>query len=438
MPSSDDVLIDLRIEESLSREVLMSIDSSNRKEDCWTFGFFLAILICCFLLGLFGPPLVQHQTNTKRFEDSTTKFVFALDEISPQNHFIDCDVSFIRSNAGLASDEVLDNLEFRTLKYKDGTGVELRTISLGAVSVVFPAQSAYSRRIHVFADRMLFYDKIAVKVPNVGYGVVVKWTYGDPRQAFVQTGFRSLFSLACIFALLFLVCRLRKIPFKIWHLEQRLTVFLLVFAILADDPLYFIQWLEATRVGIIYDVVSDSLFKVYLLFFMLALFDSLRYKNRKIDSCFFAPKYMFFVVMLVADLLHRLYEHSQTYAFTQLASPWTKSLVDTIQWSLQILSILWLIFAIWQASVMIDITEKYKFTVYAITCLSSFLIVTFFELISQLKLLRHTSLSFVMVFSVQNCFVLIMTTFHWPFELLSDRQYQGTDSGIPEFLLTDD
>lgn len=87
---------------------------------------------------------------------------------------------------------------------------------------------------------------------------------------------------------------------------------------------------------------------------------------------------------------------------------------------------------------MIDVTENYKFTAYATTSISSFLVVTIFELLSQLKLLRHTSLSFVMVFSVQNCFVLIMTIFHWPFELLTDREYQDTGFDTPEFLLVSD
>ena len=435
--SSDDVPIDLQIEESLSREVLMAIDSTNRRDDCWTSWLFVSVLLVCFCIGLLGPPVAQQKENLKKWEDSTTKFIFALDDITPQNHFVDCDVFFVRQTAEIANTTVI-NLVFQVLKYKNENPIEMRRIPHDDVSLEFLVNSLSSKKVHVFADRLLYYDKVAVKVPNIGCGVLLTWTYGNPNQVSLQVGFRSLFALACVIALTLLLTRMKPTPFKIWHLEQKLTVFLLFFAILADDPLYFLQFLEVTRIGIIYDVVTASLFKVYLLFFMLTLFDSLRFKNRKIEKCFFTPKYFLFAIMIWADILHRLYDHSQTYAFAQLASPWTRWLISSVQWALQLVAVAWLLIAVWKASFMIDVTENYKFTAYATTSISSFLVVTIFELLSQLKLLRHTSLSFVMVFSVQNCFVLIMTIFHWPFELLTDREYQDTGFDTPEFLLVSD
>lgn len=432
LTSSDDIMIDLQIEESLSRETLMAIDSSNRKEDYWTFGFFVTVIICAFLVGLYGPPLMRTLTSDYSFLKGDTTAKFSLDSVSAWNHFIDCDITYLRSD-GITSVDYETDITVKIMKYKRGILIENQELDHNAVAISFEEGESESNSIHVLADRLISYDKLVMTVSCKqkikAKGLRVTWTYGDPDEPLLQIGFRVIFSLSCLLALIFLVMRLWGTSFKIWHLEQKLTVFLLVVAFLANDPLYFIQALEVTKSGVLYDVISSSLFRVYLLFFMLTLFDSLRYKNRKIGSCFLAPKYLFMAASLVIECAHSFVEHSQVYIFAEMVSNGSRTLLRVLQWFVTLLYMIWMLSSIMKAGYSIDVTERYKFTVYSIVSLFSVVVLVIFQVLDQTNAVINTSLGFTMKFAIQNCFVLLMAVFHWPYELLTDSQYRGTGDG---------
>ena len=57
---SSDLLIDLQIEESLGRETLMSIDSSNHMDDTVTIAVYLLLLLLNIAVAYFGPNTVEN------------------------------------------------------------------------------------------------------------------------------------------------------------------------------------------------------------------------------------------------------------------------------------------------------------------------------------------------------------------------------------------
>lgn len=92
-----------------------------------------------------------------------------------------------------------------------------------------------------------------------------------------------------------------------------------------------------------------------------------------------------------------------------------------------------MIVAIVSAGAFIDITEKYKFSVYSnvsIICISVIMFVDF--VLKPRRIFQDTSLSFAIHFTVQNLFVLLMVVFHWPYETLTDQQYHDTGEGVSE------
>jgi hypothetical protein len=408
--SSNHYLIDLEIEESLSRETLMSIDSSNRKEDIITFSCFGILLICATGVGVYGPPLRQTNSTIHAFLANESSVLFLSPSLSPRNRFLCAEISYLRPwPPGLV------NLSLDVKKFRRGRTVELISKVRIVRDVTFPAGSAESTPLRLWFDRLLTYDRLSVRLRGEFGGVRMTWICGETDQIVVQIVFRLLYALAVLVALFLLTWRLRRTAFKIWHLEQQLTVFLLVFAFLDNDPLCFFHELKVTRIGVGWDTFVAASFRAYLLFFGLALFDSLRFKNRKIGNCFFAPKVVFFSMLWLEEVVR----NSEIYDTPYVA------------WLLRWVYVGWALFVLVNTARFIHVTERYKFALYAGVSAGAILAVgavTF--LCARSPALGNTSLLFIVPFSVQNFFVLIMTLFHWPFELLTDRQYQGTEDGV--------
>ena len=433
--SSDKLLIDLQIEEFLNRETLMSIDSSNRKEDFITFIFCFLLLFLTAIVGFYGPPVERSVRVMYNFRLEKNNILFPFDGLNHLNHFIKLELAFFRGDVSSKMDDIIDYDEV-IVRYKNGKKYSEDAINHAKYPLAFDEGKNTSENVVVFTDRLIMYDRLNIEISlkdNIHKlsGFLATWTFGDPEQPIIQMWFRGIYSASCLISLVLFLMRLRSTNFKIWHLEQKLTAFLLVLAFFADDPFYFIQTLEVTKAGVFYDIISGALFRTYLQFFVLALFDSLRYKNRKIDHCFFAPKVIFFTAFGLIEILHGLIDDSQTTLIMIIMPQMVRHIVWVLQQIFAISYIIWMIVAIVKSSRFIDITEKYKFTVYSWVSILSISVVMIVELvISPYKLLKNTSITFVLLFTAQNLFVLLMAVFHWPYETLTDQQYQDTGEGI--------
>jgi hypothetical protein len=407
--SSNHYLIDLEIAESLSRETLMSIDSSNRNEDIVTFTCVGLLLICATGVGFYGPPLHQMNSTVYPFRPNASSVTFFSPPLSARNRFI---LAEIRCMRPWPPGPI--NFSMEAKKFRGHRAVELILDIRIIRDVTFPIGSAESTPLRLWVDRLLTYDRLSLRLRGAIGGLRMTWICGETDQVLIQMLFRLLYALAVLVALFLFTWRLRQTAFKIWHLEQQLTVFLLVFAFLDTDPLCFFDEFKVTRIGVAWDTFVAASFRTYLLFFGLTLFDSLRFKNRKIGSCFFAPKIVFFALFWLAEIVRD----------SEVCN------IPYIVWFPRWVYVGWALFVTVNTARFIDVTERYKFAVYAGVSVGAILVVAgVCFLCAKSEELGNTSLPFVVPFSVQNFFVLLMTLFHWPFELLTDRQYQGTEDG---------
>ena len=252
-------------------------------------------------------------------------------------------------------------------------------------------------------------------------------------------------------------------PIKLWHLEQKLTVPLIIIAILYDNPLYFVRYLSSKTSNSsnppsispfppfseTSETIISSLFDSYFNFFLLVIFDSLRFKNRKIDRCFFWPKIIFFIfnfaiyttISLRNEISqYNIYHKNQISTSNSIFSFFSSSFtldkllkIDPLRPNVSFLIFfvwsayfIWLVYIVSNASCKVDITERYKFNMYfTSSCFSLFLLffVNIFHFLQLNSFFRYSSLCFVTEFVVKNVFVLLMAYFHWPYEVLQDQQY---------------
>jgi hypothetical protein len=296
----------------------------------------------------------------------------------------------------------------------------------------FAADATESDRIHIFTDRFLNYLQLdfSLSFPSVRNftGIRVLWTTGDADQVVIQSGFRILYSLSNIVCLLLFFWRLRRLPFQLWHLEQQLTFFLLIFAILADDPFYVWESLKVSKFGVWGELFFSAVFRLYLQFFVLVLFDSLRFKNRNTVECFCLSKLVFFVPYLAIEVLDEFARESDIFVWR--VSQKFRNSCDFARLCCQVVCGVWIAIAILLAGRFTDVTERYKFWVYAgVFAVALSVAGTLAWLFRDAKWLLLNSVPFVAPFSIQNIFVMLMALFHSPYEVVVDQQYEDSAAG---------
>jgi hypothetical protein len=297
-------------------------------------------------------------------------------------------------------------------------------------------------RIRIFSDRLLIYDTLDVTVGFDGLSsqlsrVSVQSTTGVPDHTLFQIYFRLVFAFFCLLFLAFLTMRLRLMPPKLWHLEQKLTVPLLFLDLLFTDPLYILHAYRPSRFLIVFHTIMTSLFTSYFRFFVLVLFDSLRYKNRKTDHCFFSPKIAFSLVHFAVSLIHGISDDVASFGDSPLERNHTQGTPERAEMIIYCTYLIWVAWSVVAASAQVDITERYKFNMYLAASAFSLLALGTVQIIFHwMRLFGRSSLHFAISFAAQNVFVLLMAYCHWPYEMLQDQTYLDSSPERPpaEFL----
>jgi hypothetical protein len=427
--ASDD-MIDIQIEESLVRESLMTIDSANCREDFLTLGGFLAILVLTALTGIFGPPSVSLQRLDRELSNGTgsERLEYQSSWITPLNRFIAISLFVVRPDF-LAGNRLPVSFSFHTHCRRSGVAVHSFSEVFNEVAV-FSGSSPESGRIRVFSDRVLDYDSLDVLLrfesPRFSR-VVIQSATGVPDHTLFQLYFRLIFAVFALAFLAFLSLRLGPMPIALCHLEQKITIPLLVLNVLFANPFYAIQAFRPSQFLIVVGTIAHALFSSYFRFFVLVLFDSLRYKNRKTNMCFFVPKIGFAVVQFVVAVTHGVSDDVVSFGDSPSERNHSKNFFEKVEGMLYVVYITWTIIAVIRASAQVDVTERYKFRMYLASAGFSLLSLGVVQIVfKRLDLFSQSSLHFAISFAVQNVFVLLMAYYHWPYEMLHDQTYVDT------------
>lgn len=521
--SSSSCLIDIQIDESLSRETLMNIDSTNQKENCGIFTTCSIFLILCFFSCFFLPDvtttltnsyilhnrdteykLVNHQPNIKRKLNTKRKSVsFSIESLSVLNQFLLLSVSFIKKSQptshtiynipnksyNFSKNDFLmlsTNISIRTDLTNQNHKTDFLSHSLPNSFLFFPKNHNMSQKIPLLKTQLTKYTTFSSKVlisknsENADlFDDIIEcrayWTFGNSSIPFYQSFIKLLFFSLNLISMISFYCR-TKCNTSILHLEQILSIFLLFFTLFIDNPLHYLFVVKSPKISLVYDEISKTIFNIYLRFFMIALFDSLRFKNRRIGHCFFVPKLIFFFFFLLSELLfsftqvENAVDYKWPYNIINDKTNMTNILQNRLKISkisdfysnerlihndlcfgltnddknnnkknyektvyffskiFEIVFVLWIAIVINRSFREIDVTERYKFFMYFSVSFIMFLLIGFSDFVlSRLDKFANTLTPFLFKLSVYNFFALLMIFFHWPYELITDQQYLDPD-----------
>lgn len=424
---NSDEMIDIRIEESLVRESLMKIDASSMKDDIYLLLIFFGIIALNFLIGCTKIQEYYKETESHPFSP-TTLINYQKNDISSRNQFI----SFFLY---LEGEETTQATEFRanfTYESKCYKGKDLlRTTRQQFTNFQFKTQenSMTTLPFNFYYDQIIDYERIFVTVRLISEtesdyeNATISIYYGNNFLNVIQISIKSTFSIIHIFLLILIVLQLKSEPFRYWHLEQKLTIPLVFVTIFYNDPIEIIHLLISPSYSIlIFDCICKSVFLTYFEFFILSLFDSLRYKNRKIKKCFFTPKIVFILFLFVVTLSHRIYDTITSFD----SSPSFER--DSVELAFRIVEIIfhlfyyfWFISSVVKAAMQVDVTERYKFNVYFAICFSSLMFLSISYCLGLFDFFKNKTLNVFVPMATVNLFVILMICFHYPYEVLDGR-----------------
>jgi hypothetical protein len=178
-----------------------------------------------------------------------------------------------------------------------------------------------------------------------------------------------------------------------------------------------------THAYFIFDTIARAVFVAYFRFFILVLFDSLRFKNRKVTTWFYIPKVTFVLIMFASSVVHGVYDDITLFGLPHAGKDNVEEGLRGTELGLYVAYIIWAGIAIVDAGVQVDVTESHKFHMYCaagVTAVGTMAVVH--VLFESFSLLRQSSVRFVVGSGVENLFVLLVAYYHWPYALLTQKE----------------
>jgi hypothetical protein len=402
----------------------MRIDSSGFPEFVTVFPVIIICLAGLAAIGFFGPAAIltvaspPHNLTTHRTDTGQT-FNFNLSSLSTLNRFVR--ISFVLSRRTTlrpmkAQVQYQSHFDFFL---PSGRRQDVHSDFARTSPILIPAHQRSSKRFVVLSNIVVDYVTLDMKLDLLAIAseftqVRIIANYGNPKHTYFQLVVRLVSCTAALLAALAFAVKLRVAAG--WHFEQKLTLPLLVLAIFYNNPFYPIQAFSPSRTYIIYDTIARDVFNAYFRFFILALFDSLRYKNRKVTGgCFYLPKIAIVLVLFLSSVAHGIYDDMALFGLPRVSKDHVEENLRGVQLMLFFLYVFWALGTIGLAGIGVDWTERHKFTVYAATGVTAIAVLSIVHLLfDRFVRLHHTALRFIMGFGVENGFVLLMAFFHWP------------------------
>jgi hypothetical protein len=447
---SADELLDLPMEDYSLSPPLMSIDSStflSGLKSMSVFGIALLVLIGAGVLGPAAIVTVYDPAHSLHDGSAIPSVEFCLTNLSSWNRFIRLSFVFVRNNN--LSAWVRASVEYRVhfgFGGFDGHKFELHSEDVQNASIFVRADQRESARIITLSDLVIRYRTVNmtltfITIPKEFSFVKMSARYGNPAHTVFQAISRVILA-----GFMGLTCHwfcgdLEGVPMRGWHFEQKLTVVLLVLGVWYNNPLYPLNAVRPSRAYIICDTIGRAAFTGYFRFFILALFDGLRFKNRKFTKWFFFPKVAFIVFLFLSSVVHGIYDDLALFGLPRVGRDHIEEELRQTEIGLFLVYQMWAVFAIVLAGCKVDTTERYKFGLYLVASGTALAVMVLVHLLFEsFERLRQSSIRFVIGWAADNLFVLLMARLHWRDDSVQERSVHdaSASNGDSELFVKDE
>jgi hypothetical protein len=251
---------------------------------------------------------------------------------------------------------------------------------------------------------------------------------GNPLICSAVIGTKVYCCVWAIGTLLYLAYRLRYKFRSQVHLclEQKITIFLLVLCLCADDPFSGLYIMQPSLYLILLRVIIGSLFRISIRFYIVMLFDSICCQRKRESARSGWLISAFFIVMFIFDAAAAVAHEVDAYRTKLMETP---RLIVTGRNICELVCDVFDIVYIVRAALNLDETELFRFTVYIVHTIFFLLVST---TASQIRVMNQKDemnpIVILMEFLAQNCFVFFMNDAHLP--VIGASRYENPNRAI--------
>lgn len=403
----------------------MSIDSAGFSEDIVTLLTFLAILLIALFSGYFGPKPFITEYAIETFEKATShvppKFAYSILNLSSFSKSLTISLIMERKRAVNPTNGGVSVLVEGSAK---STVNRLYSKSFTPIQTEFSDDDIYSKSVVIFSDQAVDYSLVTVQLsfPSVEAeynGVKILFVIGNAEFVVYEMIFRILFSISLICFLFLMVLRLKAISFKNWYLEQKLTLMVLLIVACYNNPLYglkFVNW----HVNYVIDSFFRGLTISSMYFFLVSLFDGLRFKNRETGGIVFFTKFLlsvFIGILTLTEGFLLVFINIKDSKYSDSLTDWVPKVHQLILPSFTVAA-LYLLVVIILSFKEVDPTERFKLNLYVVT-----LAICILAALVGYRFNDDNALTFTIQYAIVSLFSIMMAYYHWPYEVRKDLLY---------------
>jgi hypothetical protein len=376
--SSQETLLSIPIQDCSTSEMRMKIDSP--RNCCATFTIFSIVVLILGIIGSLGPPAVitrmsplqdispPSTESPDHDEWSIASQHYSISDLSAFNRFLRISFFLLRPNTQQSLTTTIQYRYHLYFRMPDGHIFESQSESNQSAPVILHSRQSSTPRLVTLSDVIIKYTSVnlTINLIHVDKDFTqsrIVANFGSIEHTYFQIVFRLLFSIISLLLTAKFVCQFRSMPSS-WRFEQKLTFPLLVLVFIYNNPFYPINAQAPTRAYIIFDTIGHNFFNAYFRFFILALFDSLRFKNRQADVCFFVPKIGIVLALFISSLVHGLYDDMSDFGMPRVSVDHIEENLRGAETAVFVLYACWAAGSIVFARVHVDAMEIYKFNLY--------------------------------------------------------------------------
>jgi hypothetical protein len=391
---------------AFSRESLMTIDHRNTVQDSRALLGVFGVIVLSVICGILCPPSVLIERHSQNITGSGPFYEFDFSTIAPllpANRFLAFAVTFHRSpqfldhNTHVNCAYSYDHATWRVTSLSFARG-EIATIEHILFSVTEIPDESIQLTIRAATDG---------NSPGL-QGITLAIVTGTPDHVAIRFYFRSLLSFFSLVYLLAFVVRLYEMPFGQWHIEQPLTLILLVLHVFAVFP-YRAYYRDS------WNLLFEQLFEVYLWAYAVVAFEFSAWRARQWQPfSVFAPAVLSFCLLVVGLRDAQPDRFLTTFADSGALGRRfvTRGLLIGLLEALVIASIL----RTYRRSVTPGDLGRFRAYELVVGCGTAML-----AIVETCPYVCESAVYFFLPLAVRNGFVLMMTYFHFPFAMPNDE-----------------
>lgn len=440
-----DHLDEILIQQNFSTDSSMRVDIHNRNDNIIAFVFSFALSFIIFITIFFGERHFSRTSYNLYFlpNSNTKSKLVQINGLNCYNLFISLTISLYRNFSSIKNQQ-------KTLLSIDQNNINISTIVMSPYDntqhfLIFnktlKANFKFKKITRQESDtKLLFYDKNLYRSSyffdvNINgnlsdySGCQLTCTNGNRSLTFVLISIRSCFFIVSFILLILFLFKTKNGK----NIEQKLTIALIIFALLTDFPTAVIHRNQYTFILLVIYSVLSSLFNIFSHFSITIIFNSVRMQKKQISPYENLIISTLFIAFLVIDIISTVSYEIDLQHFVIINRKTTKIYVeiacDTV-----------VLFSIAKTALSLDETEVFRFIIYFVHSIFMIFVagtstlIRCFDVSIELKTTME-----MMEFASLNIFMIIMSYCHWPCEQTVNRKnYNSSSESVHQKIIVDE